>query len=441
MSYRPLAAAFLAALLAACGDPGAGGVPLPEVWEAPPNPHLADSAWAIYHHDSYAQHFSTRAGVEGRGAVTMANVPLDGLPVFVLFDPDEDILTVTRGLGGATLWKIDRETLTTVGSAELPVEGVFSGMYGFVDAAGRSVLGVQRSVVRYRSDAAAGLVLDAAADLGAVLAADDTLVAITMLYSGEIAFLSAAGTLGILPADLASPTLATLELGEAVSNGLSVDETGGLYIVTSQAMRRVDWDGAALVTRWSHPVEAPFTEPRPGRLGTGSGTTPALMLGEYAVIADDAESMNLLVLRRAADTGGAPREVCKLPAFDGPAATDNAIVVAGRTMIIEQNLEGERGVARFDLLDDGSCARIWVADVLAPTCVPTLSTASDLVYVYTVEDNEWALTGLSARDGRVVFRAPSGSGGLYDNYYSAVTIGPDRRIYVGTLGGLLVFSD
>lgn len=418
-----------------CADPG-GGTPLPLVWEPPKNPHLADSAWAIYHHDNYAQHFSTLPGVEGRGRVDVTTVPLDGIPIFVLFDPSEDILTVAKGLSGVTLWKIDRETLQPVARADLPLFGVFSGMYGYVDAQGRSVLGIGRQILRYRPEANS-IEPDGAADLSGVLPDDDVLVSISVLYTGEIVFLSEQGVFGVLAADLAGPPLATLQLPEPdASNGFSVDETGGVYIVTGRAILRVDWDGQTLATAWSQPVDAPFATPRPGRLGIGSGTTPALMLDSYVVIADDAERMNLIVLDRHDG-----RTICKEPVFDEPAATDNAIVVAGRTMIVEQNLQGGRGVARFDLEEDGTCRRVWVSPVAAPTCVPTLSTASNLVYVYTVEDEEWALEGLDVETGATVFRAPTGRGGLYDNYYAAVTIGPDRRVYVGALVGLQVFQD
>src|SRR5262245_44943354 len=110
--------ALAALALAACGSGSSGGPPV-EVWEPPQNPHLADSAWAIYHHDSYAQHHSPLPGVTGGAGLTFDIVPLDGLAIFVLFDPDEQILTVAKGINGATLWKIDRATLTPLASVDL----------------------------------------------------------------------------------------------------------------------------------------------------------------------------------------------------------------------------------------------------------------------------------------------------------------------------------
>jgi hypothetical protein len=436
---------LLLAVAAACGggDDAPEGAPPPIAFAPPRNPHLADSTWPIFHRDSYAQHSSELPGPTGAGEVHIDEVPLDGIAIFVLFDPAGDILAVSKKVGGATLWKITRATLLPVASVELAAGDTFAGAYGYVDAQGRAVVGLGARISRYVADADS-LDLDAERDLADVLAPGEPIVAITVLYGGEIAFVGEQGTVGILPGDLSGAPLATLAFpGEKVSNGLTTDETGGIYVVTSAGLRRLDWDAAAktLTPRWFVPVDAPFTEPRPGRLGTGSGTTPALMMDDMVAIADDAESMHLVVVRRKNDVAEAERVVCKVPVFDGPATTDNAIVVAGRTMIVEQNLEGHAGVARFDVADDGTCTRAWVADVHAPSCVPTLSTASGLVYVFTDDDEGWGLTGLDLATGARVFTASPGQSGVYNNYYAAVTIGPDERIYIGTIAGLLVFSD
>jgi hypothetical protein len=437
--------AMIAAIVcAACS--ASGGAPLPVAWSPPANPHLAASAWAIFHHDSYAQHWSALPGPTGKsGAPVSTVVGLDGVPVFVLFDPDENILAVTKRLSGATLWKIDRATLTPVAHTPLDGSGLFAGTYGYLDDQGRAVFGVGHSITRLLSSATS-LDVDATVDLSSTLAMDDSLVAISPLYTGEIAFLSANGVVGVLAGDLApgAVPLKTTNLtpGGAVSNGFSVDEHGSIYAVNAAGLHRVDWDGAAqtLTEAWELPVEADFTSARPGRLGIGSGTTPVLMENDSVVIADDAPSMNLMVVDRAA---GTPR--CKVPVFDEDAATDNAIVVTGRTMIVEQNLVtdpvGAQGLARFDLEADGSCPRAWVSPVHAPTCVPTLSTATNLVYAYSESNGDWGLTALDVRDGHTVFDSVAGSSGAYDNVYSAVTIGPDKRVYVGALIGLVVFAD
>ncbi len=169
-------ACALLLLLSACARDGAPAV---EAWQPPANPHLAASAWAIFHHDSYAQHYSTLPGPTGKNVGTTVT-SLDGLPIFVLFDPDENILVVTKKLSGATLWKIDRATLTPIASAPLTASGVFSGTYGYIDAQGRAVFGIGRTVERLASTATS-LDVEASVDLSATVAADDSLVAISVL--------------------------------------------------------------------------------------------------------------------------------------------------------------------------------------------------------------------------------------------------------------------
>lgn len=39
------------------------------------------------------------------------------------------------------------------------------------------------------------------------------------------------------------------------------------------------------------------------------------------------------------------------------------------------------------------------------------------------------------------FSVPTGAGLEWGNFYSAVRVGPDGRLYVGVLGSLLVLAD
>lgn len=403
----------------------------------PTNAHLSTSPWPIVHHDSYAQHFSTLPGVRGDGASRVRKVTLAGLPLVVLFDRNGDILTVSKHLLGITLWKLDGETLEPLARLDFPPTSSLGGVYAFLDADERIVLGIGQRIARYRVEADSFSVV-AEMDLGDTVGEEDSLTAVTALYSGELAFTTFEGVVGVVSADLES-VLSTVSLEADVFNGISVDESGGIFAVTADAMHGLFWDGDELTERWSSPVEGAFATRRPGRLGTGSGTTPVLMGEEHVVLVDDAESMNLLVLERGAASGG--RQVCHVQVFEGEAATENAVAVVDRSMIVEQNVPGRAGVARFDLRDDGTCEKVWEAEVVAPSCVPTISTASGLVYVYTLEGDEWALTGLDFETGRVVFEISTGAGVDFDGFFSALTIGPNGRIYLGVITGLLVIED
>ena len=439
---KPQKVAPLLALVALLGCDDSASAPALVPFSVPKNPYLADSTWPIFHRDTYAQHSSELPAPTGRHAITMDTVALPGLPIFVLFDPAGDILVVVKGLGISRLCKVRRATLENVACVDLSNGQTFGGAYGYVDAQGRAVIGTGNSLQRWRSTETT-LELDASVDLSTALGSMETLAAVTVRYTGEIAFAGTDGTVGIVPADLAGPPIDVVHNpGETISNGITTDVDGGIYVVSDPYLRRYDLVAGKLVEGWKIPVEASSTTPRPGRLGTGSGTTPSLIMDDRITITDDAESMNLMVARRGLDAPG-ERTVCKVPVFDGPATTDNAIVVSGTTLIVEQNLTGYGGVARFDPRDDGTCQRTWVSPVVGPSCVPTLSTATNLVYVYTYDEStdEWGLTGLDLRTGRTRFHFVAGSGFSFDNLYAAVTIGPDRKIYLGTIGGLRVFSE
>jgi hypothetical protein len=170
--------------------------------------------------------------------------------------------------------------------------------------------------------------------------------------------------------------------------------------------------------------------------------------------------MNIVVYKRGRNVRG-PRQVCKQPVFEkGASATDNSLVVAGRSIFVENNYgytgpvaadQGRTttpGVERVDLNRDGSgCRRVWRSQETSPTVVPKLSLGSGLLYVYAKPPNQtgngdgWYLTAIDARTGKTVFRRLTGEGLGFNNNYAPVTIGPDGTAYVGVLGGLVAVRD
>jgi len=67
--------------------------------------------------------------------------------------------------------------------------------------------------------------------------------------------------------------------GEAIDNGISIDNNGGIYVVTDKYMRKVVWDGTNLSAdekdgAWKSPYDS---IPNPTSLSRGAGNTPTLM--------------------------------------------------------------------------------------------------------------------------------------------------------------------
>jgi len=86
------------------------------------------------------------------------------------------------------------------------------------------------------------------------------------------------------------------------------------------------------------------------------------------------------------------------------------------------------------------------SDEIAPTSVAKVSLATGLVYAYTTRPSWWGvsawyLTAIDARTGETAFSVRTGTGTLFNNHYSAVTLGPDGSAYVATLGGMVRVRD
>jgi hypothetical protein len=78
--------------------------------------------------------------------------------------------------------------------------------------------------------------------------------------------------------------------------------------------------------------------------------------------------------------------------------------------------------------------------------VAKASLATGLVYAYTMRPSWWGvtawyLTAIDARTGRTAFSVRTGTGTLFNNHYSAVTLAPDGSAYVATLGGMVRVRD
>ena len=78
---------------------------------------------------------------------------------------------------------------------------------------------------------------------------------------------------------------------------------------------------------------------KPGQFDAGSGTTPTLMGRRYPLIADNADPMQVVVMRRERRLRrGVRRIVCEEPVFEkGASATENSTIATGRSMIVENN--------------------------------------------------------------------------------------------------------
>ena len=278
-------------------------------------------------------------------------------------------------------------------------------------------------------------------------------------WKGNIWFVSKKnGKVGTL--DPKTKAIHLVTLGEEIENSFAVDKDG-VYIVSDKRMYRFGMkaDGTPKVT-WKVTYKNSGIH-KPSQVDAGSGTTPTIMQGGLVSITDNADPMNVVVYRTAARLKrGQQRKVCEMPVFKkGAGATENSIITAGRSMIVENNYGyqdpfgptsgalTEPGVTRIDMNAKGTgCKKVWTSKERAPTVVPKLSTSTGLMYLYTRDEDPngsqpWFWTAIDFRTGKTVWKQFAGTGLNYNNNYAGLAIGPDRTAYLGTIGGIIALKD
>lgn len=452
----------------------------------PCNPALADSVWSISHGGSYAQGSSAFAGPISSADANAQHLDFGGMPITLNF-------TTPYADGGTAVWgsplsvdglivKIDHDSFKIIDlykPAERednpPAQTLsISGAYSLIDSDNRFVVGRQRAIEIY-GDATAGdrfspIKLIHRFDLpdDFFCTDDDFIVGLNMTYDDHLAIVTERGMVAILPRQLEKVTdkdlrqyainepncAAQTDNLEMVSNSLAVDETGGIFIVTSQHMIRLDWDGQTLSEAWRTPYEADSGEVSTIRLGAGSGSTPSLMGtgndDQFVVITDGQPLMHLVLFWRDEIPANwepiAPskdrRIACEIPVtFGDPGASsslsEQSVLVTGYAAIIVNNQLRQEppnwpnlppfvnsalaaaaggnpeatpiGIERIDWNPaTRTCATVWVnTETSIPNGIPTMSRATNLFYGIGLRAGAWGLEAVDFETGASRFFIPA----------------------------------
>jgi hypothetical protein len=445
---------------------GSPAVPRPMAHpRVPQHPFLSPNGTSSMHNDAYSTDAYDVSGPLGRDlSVTSRSYGVRECAT-ITFDSEGRIVALCGGLEGFTMMLIHPGTLEPISeltmpgrdatSGRNPLTDICGGTYFFLDGRDRAFATTTTSEIwMVRQTAEDRLAKVRSWQLAPHIAEDDCLVAVAPDWQGRVWFFSQHGTVGTL--DRKTGRVATLDLGggEHIVNSVSADETGGVYAVSTHAAYRLDADqrGRPRVS-WRRSYDR-GTRQKPGMLSRGSGTSPTLLGRRWVAIADNAEPRTrILVYDRG--TGAIH---CRVPVLArGASTTENSLVAAGRSFIIENNYgyEGPQtttlgrsttpGVARVLLRHDG-CRVSWTSQATAPTSVPKASHGNGLLYVYTKPPREdgidaWYLTALDVRTGDTVWSQLTGTGIQWNNHYAAIYLGPDGTAYVATLAGLVRVAD
>jgi hypothetical protein len=434
--------------------------PQPIAMDVPQHPGLAPNGRNSMHDDAWATDSYQGPGPLGKDPeVTSSWYGIEECATLA-FDPDGRLVALCGDRTGPVMHVLDPETMRPIETLDLPDRqksdkkpwaDLCGGAYFYLDAQARAVVATTDRQV-WTVDSRDLTVLDKV-DLRDVVPDDDCLVALMADWDGNTWYVTQDGRVGVA-GGTGDPT--PLELGGEIANSIAADDSG-VYLVTTDALVKVALDEHRQpVVVWQTTYDH-GTEQKPGQLSAGSGTTPTVLPSGLVAITDNAEPQMHVQFYDGTDG----RLVCEAAVFGkGESASDNSLVAVGDASVVVENNYGYRapwttmvgratvgGLARVDADPaTGECTVGWRSDEIAPTSVAKVSLATGLVYAYTTRPSWWGvtawyLTAIDARTGRTAFSVRTGTGTLFNNHYSAVTLGPDGSAYVATLGGMVRVRD
>ena len=369
---------------------------------------------------------------------------------------------------------------------------VANGVYGLVSRDNHMYYVTQHSEILVvgltdTNNAAAGLTvlnrLDFTPWLGqgkSINGIPENIVGVTITYDGKLIVLSSNAVFALDPSLDGEPQQVRFGPDEVVSNSMSIDDRGGIYVASDSRMHKVVWTGDTLS---NDPADGAWTtaydfghEPPSVKFGVGTGSTPTLMgFGDDAdrlvVITDGSDRMKLVAFwrddipegfvqkpdtasDRIADQIQVSAGLNPPPEF---IQSEQSVVVNGYGAFVVNNIRPEgakdrlvdvlaggpvfhppRGMQRFEWDPDAhNWTSVWErGDVVSTSMVPAASSQSGTVFVngYTDADG-WEVTGLDWRTGETVQRVIFGHDNLGNGAYAIIQFAPNGDLIFNSVGG------
>ncbi len=439
----------------------------------PRHPYMAANGRSNVHNDAYQTDTYRTPGPLGRRTRTFSQffggpIGLGSCGITIAFDRRGRLVTTCVTAASVYLRLMNPRTLDTIDQIQLPDRVIPPGLtpfeatggaYFYLDHRDRAVVSIGRQILTlaFRDGSWQRV---RTFDLTGVLPADEQLNSALPDWGGRLWFVSRnRGIVGAIDRG-SGRVLGTRRTGEAIGNSFAVDDSGGVFVVTDAAQYRFDAGprGRPKLS-WRVPYDNVGIK-KPGQFDAGSGTTPTLMGRRHLSITDNADPMQVVVMRRERRLPrGVRRKVCEEAVFEkGASATENSIIATGRSMIVENNYgyapppiaveDGKTtapGVTRVDIRRGGrGCRTAWESREISPSTVPKLSLANGLIYLYTKpagRPDRWYLTAIDFFSGRTVWRRLLGTGRLFNVHYAGLTLSPRGVLYSGVLGGTVALAD
>ncbi len=366
----------------------------------------------------------------------------------------------------------------------ISTDDALSGAYTLVDCKGIFFVPRFNKIFAYgdkqNGDALSGIEVKGVYEIPAKYYNEgNRIVGLNITHDGMLAFVTAGGLVAVLSRDFSRAIYYSFGPDDEISNSIACDENGGIYVVTSRKMYRVQWTGKELTIDPAKGGWAADYETGEGgssiRLGAGSGSTPTLMgtgsQDRFVVITDGSELMNLVLFWRDAIPGNwhqipgtkDRRIAAQVPITFGDRAAESSmseqsVCVRGYGALVVNNLMKVSTDNRIiDLLmgglywlapygaekfqwdpDSKTLTTAWVnRNVSYPNGIPTMSAASNMVYDVGQRMGVWGFEALDWDTGESLYFKDMGILPLYNSAYAATEIGLDGALYSGTILGLM----
>ncbi|MBW2648214.1 MAG: hypothetical protein JRC53_00095 [Deltaproteobacteria bacterium] len=470
--------------------------------EPPINPYLADSPWPMCHRNPYQQASSPYKG-PSKGMPDENFSYLKGMPgvITTVFSPGyPDGSRVIWAGNQRVVFKAGFKDKSLIDLAKITKQGFrwrdilnpdvgISGAYTILDK--DNIFYVPRFTRLYaygditKGDPDSEIEMKRCFEIprDRLVDEEEMIIGINMSWDGMIAMVTDNGLVCVVSRAFDQAFYFRFSRDEDISNSIAVDENGGIYVVTSKKMYRVQWTGNSLTTSedqggWVADYET-GGDTSGIRLGQGSGATPTLMgtgdQDRLVVITDGQKLMNLVFFWRD-DIPGDWKQIpgtkdrriaAQIPVTFGDKETkqsssEQSVCARGYGALVVNNQlnidtesrfwailrSGDPDVAPYGAEkfvwnpEERSLTSVWAnREISFPNGIPSMSAATNLVYNVGQRDGIWTFEALDWDTGKSVFHYDMGKF-WYNSTWAATVIGPYGTLNSGAATGIMsVFPD
>ena len=363
-------------------------------------------------------------------------------------------------------------------------ERIFGGVYSVVD--NQNVVYADYGVTIYafgladEKDPKAGVKVLRTIDLSKILDKGEAISGLSMTYDGKLIVVGN-HSLAVVDREFKeTPQIVKFDKSEYVSNSVAVDENNGIYIASDKYMRKIVWTGTKLSEdekdgAWKTEYEI-GQQPPAVKVGKGTGSTPTLMgfgsdEDKLVVITDGADRMHIVAFwRDEIPAGFTQKEGTKSnriadqfaitagqPADAKWIQSEQSVVVKGYGAFVVNNIVDKMPEDRLvgvialgpviappvgaERVEWDTKTKAWKsvwtrADVSSISTVPSMSTASNMVFVNGYyKETGWEVTGMDWETGKTVHRSIFGKDNFGNGAYAIMQFLPNGDLLFNSIAG------